>query len=418
MQGIVPVIDAYAPEAYINCRTVSRQSSLIPALALNGLRFVLCASMSTGNECQILSNPDIDGVGIRTSLYAQAAISLILYTLAPDSTVFDSWWSTLVTALSLQLAAFSNHSTISLFHAILVTWLSFPAIITSFSFYGLYRGPYEAPLVLLLLSLAHIYSFLSFALWVWATAPTFPCPNLVHVIVFGHRIRVTGWFRYIVLAILGFWATGITITLLVGGLTYVYAWFTDRTEDLFRQPETHSQPETPDEKVARVYGSVAFALGFTIFGIVMAELMIATHDIVPQDSKWGFGQIAALILLMTPVFTLIRIIREDYIGTSSKPLAQRPPAALWRMIRDRKGDNMEEAQGSTDPDVRVSHEVLCPSRMSPNEAEDQPNSTSSRNSPSSLRSRPLDTTTLAIFVNPHCIVRPPRSPPLPLAPML
>lgn len=136
--------------------------------------------------------------GIRTALYAQSMITLVLFAIAPE-TGNDSWWSTLVTALSLQLAGLANHQSISLYHAVLLTWLAFPAIIMSFCFYGIHHhGTKEAPTVLLVLTVLHICVFLVFADWVWITAPRFPCSPDVHVIVFGHRVRVIGRFRYIV----------------------------------------------------------------------------------------------------------------------------------------------------------------------------------------------------------------------------
>lgn len=86
-------------------------------------------------------------------------------------------------------------------------------------------------------------------------------------------------------------------------------------------------------RAENVLGSIPFAFGFLLFGIIMAELMIATHDVVQSDSIWGFGQIAAFILLLTPIFTLARIIRDDYVLKSTKPIEERPLALLWRTIR-------------------------------------------------------------------------------------
>lgn len=303
------------------------------------------AAMSNSTECLIQSNPDIDGVGIRTSLYAQSTITIILFAISPDTTTYDSWWSTLVTALSLQLAAFSNHSNISLYHAVLVTWLSFPAIIMSFSFHSLYLREKAAPFILEVLTIVHICTFIAFALWVWATAPRFHCANLVHLIVFGRRVRVTGWIRYIVLTLLGCWTVGMVGVGIVAVLFFLsgFALFLKVfpfLRDLALWATDPVESEAP--RLDRVLGGAAFSFGFLIFCVTMAELMIATHDVVPQDNGWGFGQIAAFILLMTPVFTLARVIRDDYVRKSSKPIEERPLAGLWRLIRQavqrRKGD--------------------------------------------------------------------------------
>ena len=102
--------------------------------------------------------------GIRASLYAQGALTLLIYAISPDDTIFDSWWSTLVTALSLQLAAVASVSNLTLYHAVLVTWLSFPALIMSFAFFGLFYVEGDAPFILLVLTYVHTCVFLAFTI--------------------------------------------------------------------------------------------------------------------------------------------------------------------------------------------------------------------------------------------------------------
>lgn len=231
----------------------------------------------------------------------------------------DSWWSTLVTALSLQLAAFANHSTITLYHAILVTWLSLPALIMSFSFYGLYHRTEDPPLSLVFLTAAHVISFLSFTTWVWATAPTFQCADSVHLVVFGHWVKVVGWIRYIVLAVLGFWNVG---AVLAFGLAIPYAFtevpFLVEVSPSLRALAIYSANYGDDVPVMeRVLIGAFTGFGFLLFSIIMAELMIATHAVVQQDGQWGFGQVAAMILLLTPVFNLVRVVRDYRIKQST-----------------------------------------------------------------------------------------------------
>lgn len=224
----------------------------------------------------------------------------------------------------------------------------------SFAFFGLFYVEGDAPYILLALTYIHTCSFLSFTIWVWATAPTFDCANLVHLVVFGRHVRVTGWIRYIVLILLSLWALGVAIASILGALYW-----------LARQPTIHRlsskirnfeavyliPPKDPKEATTRnerVLGGAFTSFAFLIFGLVMAELMISSHEVIPSDGNpWGFGQIVAMILLLTPAFTLVRVIREDYFQKSTKSLDQRPLASLWWHLRQRGQE--KKAQGASHP---------------------------------------------------------------------
>ncbi|KAH8091647.1 hypothetical protein BXZ70DRAFT_473581 [Cristinia sonorae] len=310
----------------------------------------------------IEANPDIDGIGIRVSLYIQATLTLLIYAISPDNTTFDSWWSTLVTALSLQLAALASWKTITLYHAILVSWLSFPALIMSFSFFGMYYVEGDAPIALLLLTYVHTCIFLAFTIWVWAVVPTFTCPDMVHLVLVGQHVRVNGWIRYIVLFLLGLWALGVAVASVLGFLFFLARQpliqkLSSRVRDF---EAVYVIPPKDPEKVKRttrnerVLGGAFTAFAFQVFASVMAELMISSHQILADDDNpWGFGQIVAMILLITPVFTVIRVIRDDYMGKQKKPYDQRPLASMWRHIQAwRKGVKIDNETSSSPGDQK------------------------------------------------------------------
>ncbi|TCD71755.1 hypothetical protein EIP91_005521 [Steccherinum ochraceum] len=206
----------------------------------------------------------------------------------------------------------------------------------SFSFYGLYHRTEDPPMSLLLLTAAHVVSFLAFTTWVWATAPTFECANFVHLVVFGHWVRVTGWIRYIVLSILGFWNVEAVFAfslVIPSALTEIP--FLVEVSPFLRAFAIYSGNYGDDVPVMERVLIGAFAgLGFLLFGIIMAELMIATHHVVQQDGEWGFGQVAAMILLLTPVFNLVRVLRDHHIKRSTMSVEQRPLATLRRLVKD------------------------------------------------------------------------------------
>lgn len=70
--------------------------------------------------------PDIEGIGTRVATYAQLLLAVFVIVFSPASSWFGSWWALLVTSLGLQLAAVASRNTITLLHALVVTWLAFP----------------------------------------------------------------------------------------------------------------------------------------------------------------------------------------------------------------------------------------------------------------------------------------------------
>lgn len=221
----------------------------------------------------------------------------------------------------------------------------------SFSFFGLFYVEGDAPFILLVLTYVHTCSFLAFTIWVWGTAPTFCCADMVHLVIVGQHVRVTGWIRYVVLVLLGLWALGVAIASILGVLYYLARLpAINRLSARIRAFEAHylvprKAPEETTTRNERVLGGAFTSFAFLVFSMVMAELMVASHDVVQDDNPWGFGQIVAFILLLTPVFTVARVIRDDYLRKSSKPLDQRPLASLWRHIRHR------ERRAKSDPET-------------------------------------------------------------------
>lgn len=82
----------------------------------------------------IPSNPDIDGLGIRLATYLQLIIGIATLAISPSQGI-DSWWAVIITSLGLQIAAIADYQDLSLYHGLIVTWITFPVFIMSL-YYG------------------------------------------------------------------------------------------------------------------------------------------------------------------------------------------------------------------------------------------------------------------------------------------
>lgn len=80
------------------------------------------------------ARPDIEGLGTRIATYAQLLLAILTIAFTPSPTAaawYSVWWALLVTSLGLQLAAVASRESITLFHALVVTWLAFPVFAMS-----------------------------------------------------------------------------------------------------------------------------------------------------------------------------------------------------------------------------------------------------------------------------------------------
>ena len=117
--------------------------------------------MSTICEAGLLpGRPDIEGIGTRVATYAQLLLSIFTIAFSPDASSFDSWWAILVTSIGLQFAAVAQRSGLTLFHALVVTWLAFPAFAMSWVYIFLHWRFDAMPAEILLATHVHGFLFL------------------------------------------------------------------------------------------------------------------------------------------------------------------------------------------------------------------------------------------------------------------
>ena len=78
-------------------------------------------------HCKIPADPDIDGLGVRLALYAQYFIAHLVFLISPEN-AGPSWLTTVVTAVVLDVTTWVYKPHLSPYHALFVTWLTFPAL--------------------------------------------------------------------------------------------------------------------------------------------------------------------------------------------------------------------------------------------------------------------------------------------------
>ena len=80
-------------------------------------------------------HPDIEGIGTRLATYLQLLLAILTIAFSTnDADAFHSWWAILVTSAALILAAIAQHASLALFHALVVTWLTFPVFAMSWAY--------------------------------------------------------------------------------------------------------------------------------------------------------------------------------------------------------------------------------------------------------------------------------------------
>lgn len=116
-------------------------------------------TMSSICETGVLpARPDIEGIGTRVATYAQLLLAIFTIAFSPDASSFDSWWAILVTSLGLQFAAVAQRNGLTLFHALVMTWLAFPVFAMSWVYIFLHWRSDAMPAEILLAT--HIHGFL------------------------------------------------------------------------------------------------------------------------------------------------------------------------------------------------------------------------------------------------------------------
>jgi len=290
--------------------------------------------MSDGNSCLgdiIDSNPDISGIGVRTSIYAQAIIGMIVSTFWPnDMEAFkDVARTSYITSFSLILAALIQSQTgdgLSLIDGLIVTMLT--TLMTTFVSANV-KHVQSSGLSVNISYFLYMTFWVFWGLYVWAQVDDFgntpECNSQTMFVVFGHSIEATrDGLRKFAIAVFSLGALAA-----LASLAFMLAWLA---------AYVHGAGTAEDFKdaVSRKLGNIqAWAgLGVLIYLIVTTEQMITRNQLNDATNVWTLGQILAMILLLQQLMDVASLARkslysrEGRSGSDVSSLAMEAPGTM------------------------------------------------------------------------------------------
>ena len=235
---------------------------------------------SSASHCQqILANPDIDGLGVRVALYVQYLIAHLIFLISPED-AFAAWKAIVATTVILVVTTSLYTPYLTLYHALFMTWLTFPALPFTrlYEAFAGYDG-FDGSLRFIGGNLFQaIYA--AFSLWVWITAPHFgssgECNDTV-IFAFLGRLYITDNIRYLFIAILSLMES-MALSLIIR-LAF---------------------------KVANLVASQVAIASKSCVGVLTSTLTSAAATV---DSYLAFGFSSAWVIL-PPVPPIVRILRR------------------------------------------------------------------------------------------------------------
>jgi len=297
--------------------------------------------MSTITPC-IHPNPDIAGIGVRVSVYTQAALNLICALIfAKDGQISDYEGTVLtststnlfVTGFALLVNAFIQAKTtkFSVYHALIVlnlSWINalsavlYPIINAVGMVMSLAHSlpPLSYSFTVFLLSIPYLTAMGAFGIFMWSTIDTFgdqsQCTPGIFFTIFSQNIPVT--HPSLRKASIGLYSVtvppfvNIAIVILVSAaicilLSLSFACIT----------AVLPVGDTDDEDFSRflLTGAVVIAASLEILLITDTELMIwRSVGIVVEagESDWSFGQTLAMVLTVMPLFDTARAVYNSW----------------------------------------------------------------------------------------------------------
>ncbi|KAF5368108.1 hypothetical protein D9758_004436 [Tetrapyrgos nigripes] len=317
------------------------------------------ASLIPPSNCTIAiaAHTDIDGIGTRIATYCQLLFAILTLAIAPRHGI-GSWWAVIITSLGLQITAIVEHEALSLYHALIVTWLTFPVFMMTF-YYGLLawgRSGFVTEVVIGMV--LHGSIFIGFCFWVWGTAPSFgddvACNSEVKFALFS-LFNPTGGVRTFALFVITLFALFmLCIFLFLGCYSAQYAFtlispFMNRWQKgptpSYAAPIISRRLINMLNHVPPLHTTVAVLTTINLCSLILSicqiESMIAANAwlITPGSEEWTFGQILSIILLTNPLLNFFKVVKIEYEQKES--LEHRPAASLcvqvhkkWKSARD------------------------------------------------------------------------------------
>ncbi|CAE6479207.1 unnamed protein product [Rhizoctonia solani] len=274
----------------------------------------------------IVSNPDISGIGVRVAIYVQTFLSMVVASLLPyhEKAFRDTSRNSYVVSTSLMIAALIEWKThgLSLFDALIVTMLT--TIMTAFV---TINGPYIRTLGLSI----NISSFLFTTFWVywglqvWNHPATFGHPEgeenctaatQTVFVVFGRNVSVTNsglrGFAMFIFAIGSISALSALWQCITWSLRYMVGSAKTAKENAaarfakeLRNRKTRSGGR--GKHITRFGGMVGM-----IYMIVTTEQIVSRNeDVRNQVSEWSYSQTIALIMLGQQLMDCFTYFKEE-----------------------------------------------------------------------------------------------------------
>jgi len=264
--------------------------------------------MNAEDACQMVTNPDISGIGVRVSLYVQTILGMFISTVLPyDVDAFkSSARSTYITAFGLMLAALiRSHESegLSLADGIILTMLT--TLMTAFVSSNT-RSVQAGGLSLSIASFICIVVWFVSGILVWRDPSNFGATSDCNLnsefvfVVFGHNHRATeGGVRAFALVVFSLGGAAA-----LGSLVMVIFWTLKTMLSDDSPYEKSSSDQIPVQGWA--------GLGAVIYLIVTTELIIRRNNLGGQTWVWSTGQMLSVILLFQQVVDMFKVFTKAW----------------------------------------------------------------------------------------------------------
>jgi hypothetical protein len=287
----------------------------------------------------IPANPDVAGIGVRTSIYAQAFLILIpalLFSLDGKLTIAEQKSlerlsaNFLLISCALLFAAIIQAATLGInpYHALIVlnlSWINNLATIAGFGFMA-WEGPsrgfwrYRSTQ----LAILHLCVLGAFGLWTWiklllqfngqSPSPS-DCKPTQSSVIFGYNVPIQGPLLVISLVVFGGTALPMFNFL---WLMLLLEFFIKILYPLKFIPRWI--PTWPQWNKAQYLYRILITIGFVIRFLVDTEIMIRRNAprIQQGESDWSFGQTLAILLIIVPLLEVAEQGKIWYYGDRTR----------------------------------------------------------------------------------------------------
>ncbi|KAF7303292.1 Ketopantoate reductase-like protein [Mycena kentingensis (nom. inval.)] len=319
------------------------------------------------------SNPDIAGIGVRSSFYAQAFLLVIL--------VDRSWqdapialWTFIGTSFGLTIATvvqYCSYTQLTLFQALQVSnlvWLANFGTWIALASYSRQRaasrkGGRSLDYNVKFGAIIQTLFSMALTLYMWATAHTFgahsECSHLIIFMVFAVQTPALGAGR-----IVGLVASSVLTAAYITVTLHELFSYRKKRKKRVTEPELPSSPGFPEMQLPRMLsfagsqqsshpstglsqqatrrprrrrwsheidpmlvGILLCQIAAFIYFVVSSELLLTYNNNESRSAlaQWGFGQILALIVVLPSALSVIGALKEHGLGRLSKRRKVRDP---------------------------------------------------------------------------------------------